>query len=317
MGTVPRAAHPLLIPAVLVAAIAGYLLGSAHHSPTRAAAQQPGRTQVLSNAGLLLEYPLGWTRSAAALSLPGLNLTDGVSLLPPGGSDGEGLLTGRLRAGEAAPLPAAFLATLARLPHTEVVSLTSIPAYRYTDVSPRGYSGVLTIYVVAGAGEGGPRLLACLAAFAASQTQQSCEGIVEAVAPLGGAPASIAPEGGYASRLSGLLGTLQQERASLRARMAASTSTAAVGALAGTLAVRFASAGSALAKVEAPQAALDAQQALIAAMRQAGQAYSTLAADAQSGSVGSYDEARNQVQKAESLLDTSLQSFSLLGYGQS
>lgn len=315
MGTVPRAAHPLLIPAVLVAAIAGYLLGNAHHGTAKPASSRQARTQVLSNAGLLLEYPLGWTRSASALSLAGLRLTDGVALLAPGGGDEEGLLTGRLPAGEAAPLPAAFLATLTRQPHTEVVSLTSTSAYRYTDVSPRGHAGAMTIYVIAGAGEGGPRLLACFAASAQTATRQSCEGIAEAVAPLGGAPASIAPVGSYASTLSRLVGELRQERATLRTRMAGSSSTAGVGELAGTLAARFRAVGSTLSRIEAPQAASRAQQSLAGAVQRAGQAYSTLAADASSGSVGAYDLARGQVEKAESEVDMALESFSLLGYG--
>lgn len=323
MGWRARVTHPLLVPAMLVAVIAGYLLGDRHTSAPRREAQQPARAQVLSDAGMLLEYPLGWSRTSRPQSFAGLTLSQPVTLAPSG-SGGGGLLGGRLRAGEASLLPSAFLATLAAPPRTEVVSLASTSAYRYADLRPRGYAGSLTLYVLAGSIEAGPQLIACYAAAStasaaltasAASTLRACEAIADGVTTLGGASASIAPEAAYARTLAALLAGLEAQRASLRGRLARSPSAAGVEGPAQSLASAFDGAASSLAGVEAPRGAVAAQQALEGALRQTGQDYAALAAAARAGSLSAYDLARADVEASEADVDKALRSFSLLGYG--
>jgi hypothetical protein len=308
------AIHPLLIPAVLAAAVGGYLLG-ARHGRAPAPQRTGSPTRVLSDAGLLLEYPLDWRKVGGVKPPKGLALMQTISLLPPGADPGEGLLVGRLPAGEPAPLPVAFSARLAALPHTEVVSLTSTPAYRYSKLRLKDGAGALTLYVVAGSSGSPPRLLACSSAGLASPVQRACEEVVAGVETLGDPALPITPEASYAARLAAVLRGLQRERATIRHDLAASRSAATIQGLAERLAGRFSSAAAAMSAIEAPQVAAGAQQALASALSHAGQSYSTLAADAGSGGIGPYDEAQAQVREAESEVDRALASFSLLGYG--
>lgn len=312
MAGASRGAHPLLVPVAIVAAVFGYVVGTRHAAPSPQR-QSPARS--LYHAGLVLEYPTGWAPAHGSPALPGLDLSQPLTLAPTGSGATEGLLSGRLPAGEAAPLPAAFLAGLPSLPRTEVVDLVSTPALRYTDVRPRGYGRPLVMYVIPGSGEAGPLLLACFGMTAGSPALSACEGIVTDASASGAAPGAIAPEPGYARSLIGPVQALQRERSRLRAQMATSSSTATVAALARTLAERFQAVAGLLPRLTAPQAVIVAQRQLEATLQEAARAYAALAAAAGAGSLGSYDSARTRIETAESGVDRALADYSLLGYG--
>src|SRR5271167_2194863 len=130
MDSPGRVVHPLLVIALVLVAVAGYLAGSRHSTAHAAGEDPPSQARVLSSSGLLLEYPVDWQRAAAPTSIPGLTLTGPVTLAPQGAT-AAGMLSGQLPAGEPGPLPASFLAQLHGLPHVEVVDLVSTQAYRY------------------------------------------------------------------------------------------------------------------------------------------------------------------------------------------
>ncbi len=70
-------------------------------------------------------------------------------------------------------------------------------------------------------------------------------------------------------------------------------------------------------KLESPPAASAAQTALAAAIAQARSAYSALAAAASAEDPGEYALLKQHVEAAEAAVDAALESFELLGYGQS
>ncbi len=306
-----RAVHPILIAALALVAICGYLAGSHRVSTPVAAEDPPSSTRVLSNAGLLLEYPLQWRRGGTApVALP--LATPAVLQAGPGSS--SGLLSGRLAAGEAGPLPASFLRTLHGTPHAEVVNLVSTQAYRYSGLRVPSYTGALDIYVIPGEGTQ-PRVIACFSPRRLTPASQQCERIVAAVTLTGPAAFNLTPEATYAGELASVIGSLDQERSRTRHAMASSSSAAAVGADASELASKMSTAASSLAALQPPQVAAQAGVALAQALRAAGSAYTALAQAARSESVGAYDAAREQVDASETAVDSALEAFTLLGYG--
>jgi hypothetical protein len=308
-----RVVHPLLVAALVLVAVCGYLAGH-HHNSARAAQQDPpSLSRVVSGSGLLIEYPVEWERSKSAASIPGLSITGAVTIVPRG-TAGTGLLSGELPAGEAGPLPSTFLAGLHGVPHAEVVELVSTQAYRYSALEIPGYRRYFDLYLIPAAG-GAERLMACFAPERLTPASQQCERIVAGVTLTGAASSTLTPEPAYATALSGVIAGLDRERAKARAAMSRSDSAAQVGAESASLATRFATASSALAAVEAPQVAAAEQAELSLALRHAGDAYSELSVAARAESVSAYDSARTQVATAETAVDSALENFALLGYG--
>ncbi len=308
-----RVIHPLLVLALVLVAVLGYVLGSHRGANTSTAREDlGGRARLASGSGLLLEYPLGW-QTAAPPSIPGLTLEHTLALSPHGTS-GAGLLSGVLPRSEASPLPAAFLARLRGTPRAEVVDLVSAQAYRYSQLDLPGYAGTFDLYAIP-ATTGPPRLLACYAPTASTSIGQQCERIVSGVTLVGAAPPSITPEPAYAAHLAALVTALDRERLHARAEMSHGGSAAAVAGPAGSLAKRFSSAATAVSALEAPQAAQAAQAALASALRHAGQVYASLGEAASTESLGNYDVARGEVGTAEAGVSRALESFALLGYG--
>jgi hypothetical protein len=312
MDAPARVVHPLLVLALILVAVAGYLAGN-HRVSTSAVATPPGATRSLSSSGLLLEYPISWQRAAKATTIPGLALTRPV-MLTPQGSSGTGLLTGQLPPGQAGPLPASFVARLHRLPHVEVVDLVSTQAYRYSAIQLPGLGSGLDLYVIPQAG-GAASVMACVARERLTPVSEECERIVSGVALTGAPTTTLTPEPVYAKALAAVITSVQAERSGARKQMGTSSSVAEVGNAAAGLASRLSAAAGSLAALQAPQLVAPAAATLADALRRSAQAYSALAAAARSEVLSEYEAARSAVSGAESRVDAALANFALLGYG--
>jgi hypothetical protein len=311
MDAPARRIHPLLLAALALVAVCGYLAGSHRVTASAPSEAPPSSTRVSSNAGLLIEYPLGW-RLAGSDPVPGLTLESAVTLTD--GSAG-GLVSGRLAPGEPGPLPARFVATLSRVPRAEVVNLVSTQAFRYSELALPSFRGTLDLYVVP-AEQGGGRVMACFAAQRLTEASQQCEKAVSSVTLTGAATPSLTPDAAYASTLAAIVSGFKAERARARSEMADSDTVAAVAAAAGSLAAHATAASRAVSALEAPQVAAAADRALASALRATASAYSALDEAAATESVGAYDEDRSGIATAESALDRALETFTLLGYGR-
>jgi hypothetical protein len=215
-------------------------------------------------------------------------------------------------------LPAAFVRALGAVPHTEVLNLLGGQAYEYSGLSVPGYDRALNLYVVPSIGDRvGPTVLACYAARGFGALLAQCAQIVAQFTLLGGSQYDLNPDRGYATRLGGVLRSLDAQRVTLRRRMRASRTPSVVGALATTLAARLAEAAASLSTFEAPAAASAAQAALAAAILHAREAYEALGAAASAEVLASYDAALGVVEHADAGIDAALESFALLGYGGS
>jgi hypothetical protein len=313
VGGARRSLPRALIPALVVLAIVGYLLGvhrsSAPSTPVGSRAQQ-----VASGASVLLEYPASWQPAASPPALPGLTFTNPLSLAPGGRTADAGLLGGQLPAGAPSPLPRSFLALVHDVPDVEVVNLAHLQAYRFGGLS--GYGRTLQLYVIPTVA-GRPTALVCYASSRSSGSSgylNQCGQIVASATLVAQTTYELSPSATYAGQLANVLTALDRERLTLRGEIHASTASSTAGTAASALAERFAGAVKALTAIEAPQAASAAQAALVAALKEAHAAYAALAAAADSGATVGYGAAEALVDAAEARVDSALENYALLGY---
>jgi hypothetical protein len=295
---------PTLAALVLVAvAILGYLAG---HGRSAAASSETIRTAFASS--VQFDYPSGWRRVAAAPEIPGLSIAHPFVLAPGGDAAHAGLVTGQLPSGEPSPLPRSFVSRMRLFPHIVEVGLLNAQAYRYSQLSLPGLDRMLTLYVIPNAG-GNPTTLACYASAGFSADMRTCEQIAATLTLVGQSQSyTVVPEPGYASKVSAAIAKLDSERVGLRREMGNGVASATVQKLATRLANGFANAAASISVLEPSILAGPAQAALSAALGQAREAYTALAANATRAA------ALTQVSEGEASVTAALESFALLGY---
>jgi hypothetical protein len=235
-------------------------------------------------------------------------LTGQLAFGPGADARTTGLVTGSITPGGATPLPDAFVAALAAVPQTSVVTLSQVEAFRYKNARVRGFEDSLTLFALPVPG-GQTTVLGCYAPAKEAAALSDCEAVVATVRPVGQASStSIAPNNTYASRLSELVGTLERRRVALRAEMAAAGSKRTS---ARDLAEAFATAASGLTQLESPIATDQAQIDLSRALLAARDAYHALSA---AESPEAFAAAREGVGAAEAGVSRALENFTLLGY---
>jgi len=314
-----RVLPAVVIPILAVVAIVAYLIGihgSSGASGGEATTARSGPAHVGSSGTVLFEYPASWQRVSAMAAVPGIAIAHPFLLAPGGDAARAGLFSGQLAGNQASPLPQSFLTRLHGVPHTEVVSLANVQAYRYSQLTVPGFNRIVDLYVIPDLGAAST-IVACDAASGDASDLHQCEEIVDQLTLVGQSADVLSPENAYAAQLSPLLSKLEQERATLRREIHARENLEAVAPLASALSTRFANVAEALLKLEPPPAASAAQTALAAAIAQARSSYSTLAAAASADSPSEYALAKQQVEAAEAGVDAALESFDLLGYGHS
>ncbi len=306
----------LATPLLAAIAVAGYLVG--HQHTTTAPANAFGeRTRIAYGTNVLLEYPVSWQTATAGAgagagpTIPGLSIAHAMLLAPAGDGAQSGLLSGTI-SGES-PLPPQLLARLRAEPRTEVVDLLDAQAYSYSQLSPRGYSGALQLYVIPTL-TGSQTVLACYAPNALSNSMRQCQQIVAGLTLTGTSPTDLTPDASYAALLHRLVSVLDAQRLELRRQMSARIGAKALAHLAETLANDLAAAASSLAALEPPRTAGSAHMALTRAILGARRAYDALAAAALGARPARYATAQTRVAQAETAVDAALQTFTLLGY---
>ena len=316
MRTAARNLPPFVVPLLLAVAVVGYLAGL--HRVTTPSGQVPaGGAQVASGVNVLLEFPRSWEQATTASSPPALELgSKRLSLVSRARPREAGLLSGVLQVEHSEPLPRRLLAAQRGVPHTEVVNLVTVQAFRYRHLIVPGYKGSVDLYVVPTPNEGATAL-ACYAAPGLQAALTQCEQIVASLTLVGQTTSVLTPDVAYAHKLAALIDTLDGERLNLRQQLSRGTGTAAVAGAASSLAARFAATSTSLASLEPPPVVGPAQVRLARSLLNASVAYRALQVAAHAESVHGYATARNQVQTAESSVDSALEGFSLLGYSQS
>jgi len=311
MPQLSRGASTLLATAVLGIVIIGYVLG---HSRSQGA---PAEKMLTASAGnVLLTYPATWHAATTAADIQGLAIAHPLVLAPGGDATQAGLVAGALGGGEGAPLPGPVIALMPELPETAVVDLLGSQAYRYAHVKLAGFNRDLTLYAIPNP-SGEETVLACYASASQAAFIRACEHIVASLTVLGQAQTyDLTANPSYARELSAPIATLDQQRSSLRAEMAAHATSAGARSAATRLASAYASAAASISKLEPPSAAGAAQTTLVHSLKQAGAAYTTFATAAGEENVTGLNAARKQIDEAETGVQRALEEFALLGYQQ-
>lgn len=321
----PTAVVPLLVAVAVLGYVAGHSGGKDESSEERA---RTART-----ANVLVEYPSGWRPAPGRSPIPGLALAHAQLIAPRGDAAAAGLLVGSLPAREPGPLPASFLERVRRQPQTTIVDLVELQAYRYAQLSVRGFERALIIFVIPNPG-GSSTALACYASPPASSTpagsstpvgstttpagsgfMRACEQTVASVT-IAGQPQTyqLTPEPAYASAISAAIAALDRLRVALKRELRPQVSAADAEALARRLADGYAAAGAKLSRLEPSFASQRAQSTLSAAIEQARAGYAALAAAAGARSASGYAAAQARIAAAEVAVDRALENFVLLGY---
>ncbi len=307
-----RDAVPAAIVPVLVAvAVLGYVAG--HSGSSGGSGEGGARTAKVVNA--LIEYPPGWRLTSGGPRVPGLALTRSRLLAPRARASAAGLLAGSLPTDEAGPLPASFLERVRREPRTAIVDLAETQAYRYTQLSVRGYARALTVFVIPNAA-GAWTALACYAPSPSSAYMRACERAVTSVTIAGQSPApSLTPEASYAGAISAAVAKLDRSRVALRGELLPQGSAATAVRLAHSLSAAYGGARAAVSALEPEPSAQRAQAALSDAFAQAQSGYVALAAAAVQAEASAYAAAQARIAAGEDAVDRALENFVLLGYG--
>jgi hypothetical protein len=299
-----------VVPVLVAVAILGYIAG--HSGSSGSSSEGHGRTAKTLDA--LIEYPPGWGSASDAPGVPGLVLARSQALAPRADASTAGLLVGSLPANEAGPLPASFLERVRRQPRVAIVELAEAQAYRYTQLSVRGYRRALTVFVVPNTA-GAATALACYAATPDALYMRACERAVASVTIAGQSHTyPLTAEATYANAISAAIARLDHSRAALRGELLPHVSKATAERLALRLSSAYGAARTAVASLEPIATSARAQAALSAALAQARSGYTALASAAARADAPGYAAAQARIAIAENAVDRALENFVLLGY---
>jgi hypothetical protein len=312
---------PVLAPVLIVLAIFGYIVGSHAGSGSHGASSHPAaKPQIATGQTVVLEYPATWTKpstseaTAAAAAVPGLTVSDPLTLVPREHTAHTGLLSGELPSGSD-PLPGEFLDLLKKVPDTEVLNLLDVQAYKYKDLAVKGFDGALVMYVIP-TPAGRSTVLACFAQRSSSPELAQCEAIVATLSLVGEPAAELRPDVSYGNEVGAVVSRLEGKRAELRKRMGEGQELGKIASLASELGGEFSTTVNRLQTIEAPLAASATQDALVHAIERARDTYRELATAANDSNLVVYEVAKRNVEKAETEVNQALESFSMLGYGR-
>ena len=303
----PRARRLLLAGAavgLIALAALGFVVGSAGSGESTEEAGFVGAGPI----GLSL--PAGWERREERPTIPGLALSDAVSVGPAAG--GSGLLAGRTQAGGPTLLPDAFRRST-RLPKKTAVRLGEFEAYTYRRIRGNGIDGRLTIYAVPTTG--GVVTLGCLASpTARPDAEATCERVASTLELSGVKAYPLGPSASLGASLRTTIASLDATRLALRRILRSARTPAAQADAARELADAFGSASGLLARLAVSPEAEPAKISVVGALKNAQAAYARLARAAGSGRRPAYAAAAVSVTASEQRLARTLRNLSALGY---
>jgi hypothetical protein len=188
--------------------VAGFLLG---RGGANGGAPAVARDQVVNAGGLRLDLPAGWQRQRGSPpQVPGLTLRAEIAAAPEG-RNGVGMIAGRLATVWPTFLPEAFARGLPSPPNGERVRLGRVDAIRYAGLAPRGYDGIVDVYIFPQAGLSAA--VACFGGQASGAAARAPCAQIAADAKLSGAhPYPLELPKGYVSTLRSAIASLNASR---------------------------------------------------------------------------------------------------------
>jgi hypothetical protein len=301
-----RAGRPVLIGSaaalLLAVVVAGLLIG-------RASSGSDDTTLAASNvnaAGALeLSYPDGWQRAENPPAIPGLELKDPIALQETG-RPRDALAAGMTSATGPALLPAAFLGRLDEPPpRDDAVELDGLDMYRYRDLRPEGFDGLLTLFVAPTTG--GVATVACAAAARTAATfLPACEEVAGGLELIRGEAFALGADERYLAKLDRALERLNTARMRDVRALRRAKRQAGQADVARSLAEAYRRAGRSLRGLSVSPAVQAAATSVRTALARTEAAYGRLAAAARRGNRKRYNAARDDVRAGEAGLQRAL-----------
>ena len=285
--------------AALLALIVGFAAG---HSG--GAAKTPAATNSASAGALELGFPDGWTRGGAP-ALPGLRLRDPIALTR---ATGGGVEAGTVQDVGRSLLPRSFVRALGGEPRRDdPVRLGDLSAYRYRNVTPRGFGRPLTVY--AAPTTAGVATVACYDAPAAQ-----CDRLAAGLSLVRGRPLPLGPSAAYAKAIDRPLRAFDTARVKARRDLRAARTPNGQAKAAAALASASRTAQRAVTAATPGPADARAHATLVGALRAQKLASGRLAAAARAGDRAAYASARRALVRADTALRVALTRLRNLGY---
>jgi Protein kinase domain len=299
VGRIRRALLVLLLGVVAMAG-AGYEVGQGYVGGTV--------NRSLDTGAASIRVPAAW-RGIAAPSIPGLALTRARAV-----ASGSGAITAigwLTHAGGKELLPASFLRDLVHAPSTDdPVQLAGTSAYRYKSLRVTGLTEPLTLLV--SPTQVGVVGVLCLGSRA-SPASTGCETAASTLRLTGAKALPLGVDPKYARVLAVSLARLSAAAATEHALASAKTRRGQA-ELCERLDAYFSSAATVLARGRPGPDAADLNGDLLAALRKIARGYSAMSSAVRKGGVQKYDEARGQVQAAQTHSRGAVTSLRLIGY---
>jgi hypothetical protein len=285
---VPRLALAGLL--MVVVAVAGYVAGQSGGDAA------PQAAKLASNADLELHYGSRWAPGATADTVPGLTLSQPITLRSGDGS----LVAGRIANPGLGLLPAGLKASA-----TDAVWLGGTPALRHVGVPGRG-GAPATVFVVPT--DRGAEAIACVGVATAG-----CEAVAATVHLRGSTALAIEPSKAYAVALGKLLRDQSRRESADRRALARAATGSAQGAVAAS-AARAQATLAARARQLRPDMARTANDAVIGAIAGIARGYERLATAARAQDAAAYRAAGGALRKAHADLAHTISALKLLAY---
>ena len=266
-----------------------------------------------SGGRLGVTVPGLWRRLAEAPAVPGLRLADAIALGPPG-STGAALVAGTAEPSGSLLLPATLLRRLADRPQNDdTVALGTFQAYRYANLTPRGFDGRLNIYAVPTTA--GVASVACVAPASVDGFLDECERVASTLELSEGEPVPLGPDRRYAARLDRAIARLNRIRGAGRSRLQGARTPAGQARTATALAAAYRRAATSLARGRSLNPAEQrANGRIVSALRTTQAAYTRMAAAARAADRGRYNAARAAVVRGEAAVQRGVEALEPLGY---
>lgn len=290
-------------------AVVGYLVGSSGGGEST-----PAGSNTVSAGAVRLTFPDAWTEERSVADVPGLEFSDRIELVAPGGEPANGLVAGQTDATGPSLVPAALLERLDEPPATDdAVRLGEFEAYRYEDLEPEGLDGSLTLYVLPT--DKGVATVACVADGAGAEAALAdCESIATTLELRDAEALPLGPSQQYADSLNGAMSRLNTARAAGTATLRQARTPDGQSRAAGNLQRGYREAAQAMDNAPAGPREADANAAIVSALAATADAYERLASAARGGDRGRYNSARSAANRGERRVRQAVNSLGRLGY---
>jgi len=260
-----------------------------------------------------------WRKLAKAPQLPGLNIGNPLALSPKATRQ-AGLVSGTVAQAWPTFLPASFrkLVSSSALNGRAVVKLGKLQGFRYASLTPKGYDGTMTLFVIP-QDKKPTTTVACYAktgsAGAGGGVFSDCSTIAAAISIDGAKSYELQPQRSYASAVNSAISTVNKSRSTNIRKMQNAGSASTQAAAARSISDAYGKAAKQLQGTKALYPYVGpANSQIMSALKGVGTAYSKLASAASAKNSSQYNSARSSVSTAERKLRNALGDLDQLGF---